>query len=188
MLKNTIHSYGKVARLLHWLCAIAVITALACIELKGYFPKGDPWRGNLQMAHIQAGIMVFWLVIPRFIWRTANRSPLITPSPAPLIMKVADLTHWVLYALMFCMPILGVAFIQGFGKPVDFFGWILPTMFSMTPETAKDVKDVHEFLGNTLLWLVILHVGAGLWHQRIIKDDTMSRMIGPIRNDDSSLL
>ena len=82
---------------------------------------------------------------------------------------------------MLAIPLLGIALMQGAGKQVVFLGGVLPTLFTMTPDSVKDIKEIHELLGNILLWLAIFHAAAAIWHHRIVKDDTMSRLVGPIR-------
>jgi hypothetical protein len=61
MLKNSQHSYGRLARAFHWLSALAVIAALAFIEFKDIAPKGSPLRDFLKSGHFQAGIIVLLL-------------------------------------------------------------------------------------------------------------------------------
>ncbi|KUM03381.1 cytochrome b [Chromobacterium subtsugae] len=181
MLRNSSQSYGRVARALHWLCALAVIAALVFIELKGNFPKGDPVRGGLSYAHIQAGLIVLLLVVPRLAWRLGNPPPGITPRPSPLMKLLAHAGHWALYALMLALPILGIAFIQARGGEVALFGLALPAMLAPDPAFGRQLKDAHELLGNVLLWLSILHAAAAVWHHRFVKDDTLTRLIGPLR-------
>lgn len=181
MLRNTSHSYGKVARALHWLCALAVIAALIFIELKGNFPKGDPVRSGLGYAHVQAGLIVLLLVLPRLAWRLGNPPPGISPAPSPLMKLLAHAGHWALYALMLGLPILGIAFIQAKGGEVALFGLGLPSFMPNSPELGKSLKELHELLGNVLLWLSILHAAAAAWHHFIVKDDTVTRLTGPMR-------
>lgn len=181
MLRNSELSYGRVARALHWLCALAVILALAFIELKGNFPKGSATRGNLSYAHIQAGLIVLLLVIPRLAWRLGNPPPAITPEPSALMKLLAHAGHWALYALMLALPILGIAFIQANGREVAFFGLALPTLMPNNPALGKELKEFHELLGNVLLWLSILHAAAAIWHHAVVKDNTVTRLVGPLR-------
>ncbi|MGC0150880.1 cytochrome b [Chromobacterium vaccinii] len=181
MLRNTPHSYGKIARALHWLCALAVIATLVFIELKGNFPKGDPVRGALSYAHIQAGLIILLLVLPRLAWRLGNPPPGISPSPSPLMTLLAHAGHWALYALMLALPILGIAFIQAKGGEVALFGLPLPTLLAVNPPQGKELKEIHELLGNALLWLSVLHAAAAAWHHFIVKDDTVTRLTGTMR-------
>jgi hypothetical protein len=55
--------------------------------------------------------------------------------------------------------------------------------FSLGKETAHNLKEIHEALGNLLLWLAIFHAAAAVWHHRFVKDDTLTRLTGPIRPD-----
>ncbi|OHX11404.1 cytochrome b [Chromobacterium sphagni] len=181
MLRNSSQSYGRIARALHWLCALAVIAALVFIEIKGNFPKGSAVRGGLSYAHIQAGLIVLLLALPRLGWRLGNPPPAITPRPGRAAALLAHAGHWALYGLMLALPILGIAFIQANGREVSFFGLTLPALLSPAPALGKQLKDVHELLGNVLLWLSILHAAAAVWHHRLLKDDTLTRLIGPLR-------
>jgi len=181
MLKNSQHSYGQPARALHWLSALAVIAALAFIELKDLFPRGTPLRDAMKFGHFQAGLIVLLLVLPRLLWRLGNRVPDITPTPPKRSQAIAKVTHWVLYALMLALPLLGIAIVQGSGHALALFGQPLPLLFTLDRATAHDLKEVHETLGNVLLWLAILHAAAAVWHHRFLKDNTLTRLIGPLR-------
>ncbi|PXX48805.1 cytochrome b [Aquitalea magnusonii] len=181
MLKNSQHSYGRLARAFHWLSALAVIAALAFIEFKDIAPKGSPLRDLLKSGHFQAGIIVLLLVLPRLLWRLANRVPDITPAPQPAAMLLAHAAHWLLYGLMLVLPLLGIAIVQGNGKDVVLLGSTLPVLFNVGKETAHNLKDIHEALGNLLLWLAIFHAAAAVWHHRFVKDDTLTRLTGPLR-------
>lgn len=75
MLKNSQHSYGQLTRALHWLSALAVIAALAFIEVKDFFPKGTALRDAMKFGHFQAGLIVLLVVLPRLLWRMNNRVP-----------------------------------------------------------------------------------------------------------------
>jgi superoxide oxidase len=181
MLKNSQHSYGRLARAFHWLGALAVIAALAFIEFKDIAPKGSPLRDFLKSGHFQAGVIVLLLVLPRLLWRLANRVPDITPAPQPMAMLLAHAAHWLLYGLMIALPLLGIAIVQGNGKDVVLLGSTLPVLFNVGKDTAHNLKEIHEALGNLLLWLAIFHAAAAVWHHRFVKDDTLTRLTGPLR-------
>lgn len=182
MLKNTEHSYGKLARAFHWLGALGVIAALVLIEFRGFTPKGTAIHDAMRYGHIQAGLIVLLLVLPRLLWRVSNREPVITPSPKSSAMLLAHLAHWVLYALMLLIPLLGLAMVQGAGKDVVFLGNTLPVFFTLGKDTAHQLKELHELLGNVIMWLAALHFAAAIWHHYFVRDDTLTRMIGPIRD------
>ena len=181
MLRNSPHSFGWPARWLHWLTAAAVIAALVFIETKDWFPRGSATRAGIFYAHVQAGLIAFLLVVPRLAWRLANRSPGITPPLSRRMQQLSDLTHWLMYALILCLPVLGLLSLQAKGTPPALFGLPLPLLTEPAPTLAHGLKDWHENLGNVLLWLAILHVLAAWWHHKILRDDTLTRLTGPWR-------
>ncbi|MEO6986351.1 MAG: cytochrome b [Paralcaligenes sp.] len=176
MIFNSHNKYGTPSRYFHGFCALFVIAALIFIEIKPYFPKNSDSRALMQYAHIQAGLFVLWLIVPRILWRSANSEPAIDPTPSRFIKALANLTHYLLYALMVMLPILGVLTWQSSNHAVDFFGITLPTFVSADTAVKTLVKSTHEFLGNVMLYLVILHVLAALWHHFVVKDTTFVRM------------
>ncbi len=178
MIFNSHNKYGTPSRIFHGFCALCVIAALIFIEIKPYFPKGSDGRALMQYAHIQAGLFVLWLVVPRILWRSANSQPDIDPVPGRFTKAIANLTHYMLYALMLVLPILGVLTWQAGNHAVDFFGVTLPTIVGSSTEVETIVKNTHEFLGNVMLYLVIVHILAALWHHFVVKDTTFVRMFG----------
>ena len=97
------------------------------------------------------------------------------------MQQLSDLTHWLMYALILCLPVLGLLSLQAKGTPPNLFGLPLPLLIEPAPTLAHDLKDWHENLGNVLLWLAILHVLAAWWHHKILRDDTLTRLTGPWR-------
>jgi cytochrome b561 len=87
--------------------------------------------------------------------------------------------HWLLYALLFVLPILGWinAFWRGF--PATVFGLFeLPKLVATRAPGLRWTGDVHGLLANYLmLTLVGLHVAAGLYHYFIRRDGVLQRML-----------
>jgi cytochrome b561 len=54
---------------------------------------------------------------------------------------------------------------------------VWPQLVTPKLETKKLVEGIHEFLGNSLYFLIGIHVLAGLWHHYIVKDGTLQRML-----------
>jgi cytochrome b561 len=48
-------------------------------------------------------------------------------------------------------------------------------------ETKKNVEEIHEFLGNSLYFLIAIHAAAGLWQHYVVKDDALRRMLNKIK-------
>ncbi|WP_174873025.1 cytochrome b [Vogesella oryzae] len=181
MLRNSQHSYGVLARAFHWLSAIAVLGALFCIEINDFFPRGSAERLQLLLWHIDAGLLTALLLVPRLLWRLGNRPPQITPAPQPLFQLLAHAGHWALYGLMLALPLFGVLAQQAAGKPVALFGVAVPALLAPMPEYRHLLREIHELLGNLMIAALALHVAAAVWHHRFLRDNTLTRLIGPLR-------
>jgi cytochrome b561 len=102
-------------------------------------------------------------------------------NPNPKIVTMAKAMHWLLYALLLISPIFGMLYFQYGGKELHFFGWVWPQLVTPNPEMKKTVEGIHEFLGNSLYFLIGIHALAGLWQHYVLKDDTLRRMLNKIK-------
>lgn len=172
-------SYDRVWRGLHWLMALAIVVLLALIEIKGELPKG-PIKSLMVDVHKQLGVAVFILVWWRLVWRWKHRIPPITPALSRSMAGVSHVAHVLLYAAMIVIPALGVLFKQARGDSVNFIGWTLPAILNdgSALQYAKTLKNLHENLGTALIWLIVLHAVAVLYHHWLRRDDTLRRMLG----------
>jgi len=177
---TTVLQRGKASlplRSLHWLMALAIACAWAFIYSKGFFAKGSPERGFLTSAHILAGLTVLALLLPRIVARRFSPLPAIEPNPPRWQEQLARAMHWLLYLGMLLIPVLGILFVQAGGKEVSFFGLTLPTFVGTDKTLSHSIKDVHETLGLAMLYLVIAHAGAAVWHHLFQRDNTLRRMM-----------
>jgi cytochrome b561 len=165
-------------RSLHWIIALLIISAWAFIYSKGLFDKGSAPRSAMEQAHMFVGLLIFVLMPLRLAARWLSPLPEITPAPPPWQMKLAKILHVLLYISMIALPILGVFFVQAGGNTVSPFGlFTLPTLIDTDKTLSRSVKEVHETLGLVLIYLVIAHAGAALFHHFIQRDNTLKRMM-----------
>ncbi|HNH24100.1 MAG TPA: cytochrome b/b6 domain-containing protein, partial [Accumulibacter sp.] len=52
-----------------------------------------------------------------------------------------------------------------------------PDLLAKDKELGKTLEEVHEWLANGLLLLVLAHIGAALKHHLFDRDDVLSRML-----------
>ena len=104
MLKNTLSSYGLIAKLFHWLIGIAIIGLLVIgFIMVSMLPSADKWQ--LYAMHKAIGVVVLFFVLLRLLWRFINVK-LELPADLPLWQKLASkITHYLLYIFMFLMPV-----------------------------------------------------------------------------------
>jgi len=168
--------YGKLSITLHWLMLALFIGVYGCIELKGLLPKGHPLKVMFLGFHALFGLGIFTLVWLRLLARLKPRPPIL-PQPPSWQIGVSHLMHAALYVLMIATPLLAWLMLAAAGKPVPYFGFVLPAPVTVDPALARQLKDWHELFGNAGYWLIGLHAAAGLFHHYWVGDNTLKRML-----------
>lgn len=163
-------------RTLHWLTVLAITFAWIFIYSKGLFAKGSPERVFLTGAHIFAGLTVLMLLPLRIVARRLWALPAIEPSPLLWQMQLARLVQTLLYAGMLSIPVLGVLLVQSSGKEITFLSLTLPTLIGTDKALSHTIKEIHEVLGVAMLYLVIAHAGAAVWHHLVRRDNALRRV------------
>lgn len=175
--KNTTIRYGSLSIGIHWLMLLLFIAVYGSIELRVLYEKGSDPREALKAWHFMLGLLVFALVWLRIAARLSGPTPNIQPAPDKVQQLSAKLLHLALYALMIGMPLTGWLVLSASGKVIPFFGLELPALIGENKDLAKQIKEVHEFVGTTGYYLLGLHVIAALYHHYINRDDTLTRML-----------
>ncbi|WP_026432510.1 cytochrome b [Paracidovorax oryzae] len=185
---NTATRFGALAKFFHWTSAAAFIGAYVVVYYVIWF-MDDTSDESLPVLNIHwvLGLIVGFLVLPRLLWRLLDVQPE-DPPGTPLEHILAHAAHWGLYGLLVAMPLTGYI---GTGAPTDFglftvtgfndtalFAWISRTFQVGWEAFEAPVDAVHHFLGKFVAWaVVLLHVGAALFHHRVRRDDVLTRML-----------
>ena len=174
-MKPASQHYTRTAIALHWLLAVAIV-ATFMLGLYMHELPISPSRLKLYNWHKWAGISILALSALRLLWRLAHRPPADVPMPA-WQRRAAHITHLVLYALFFAVPLSGWAYSSAAGFPVVVFGVVpLPDFVPVDKALADTLKGLHKLFTLSLGVLVILHVLAALKHQLIDRDGVLARM------------
>jgi len=172
--------YTAVAMLLHWVLAVAILTAFSV----GLYVEDLPFSPNklkLINWHKWAGVTILVLSLLRLVWRLTHRPPALPARIAqamPSWQRVAHHgTHHLMYLLFFAVPLLGWAYSSAKGYPIVWFGVLpLPDLVSPDPALADALKPLHALAAWGLIGLVALHVAAALKHQFVDRDGLLDRM------------
>jgi cytochrome b561 len=78
---------------------------------------------------------------------------------------------------MIGMPLAGWLILSSAGKPVPFFGLELPALIAENKDLSKQIKEIHETVGQLGYFLIGLHALAALFHHYILRDNTLYRML-----------
>lgn len=176
-LTNTTNRYGNLSIALHWLMFLLLAGGYACIELRELYPRGSDPRNALKAWHFTLGLTVFTLVWVRLALRLFQVTPAINP-PVPGWQRVLSKTvHFVLYAMMICMPVAGWLILSGEGKPIPFYGINLPALMAPNEVLAESIEEIHKTAGQVGYFLIGLHAVASLYHHYVMRDNTLRRML-----------
>ena len=122
------------------------------------------------------GIVVLVLLIARLFVRWRTQHPDWQSAGNRFFDWVGNLTHWGLYLLTFLMTITGIVLANQRGQLARTFGiGSTPTPGSFR-RGGFSLGMFHGGIWTLLLLLIILHVGASLYHQFILKDNLLGRM------------
>ena len=92
--------YTRVAIILHWLIAAAIIYNLASGLLRDQLPPG------FFALHISSGLTILILSVVRVVWKLTHKGPAFLPM-AGWERWLARITHFLLYAAMLLVPWTG---------------------------------------------------------------------------------
>ena len=167
--------YDNVTKALHWLVFLAVAAQYAVGEFMPHIGRKTQETG-LVAIHVWLGGIIVVLIAAAILWRLTHPVPQLPELPGWQRIA-ATLTHWSLYLLILVMVLLGWAAANFRGWTVPAFGVPLPGLASKGDSWAHTAGDIHTFLVNVLLALVILHAGAALYHWLFLRDRVMKRIL-----------
>ncbi|HEY4092631.1 MAG TPA: cytochrome b [Luteibacter sp.] len=172
-------SYTKVAIAMHWSIAILIFLNVFLGFLMETFPKSNPGHDQVLFYHASFGSLIFGLAVFRLFWRSTHKPPAL-PSHIPSWQQtIAHVLHWVLYTLMFVVPLTGYLHRMAGGHPVSFFGMgDLPVLIGKNEPLRLLTDTLHVTLVWVLCILVVGHIGAALKHRFIDRDRVIQRMLG----------
>ncbi|WP_319530093.1 cytochrome b/b6 domain-containing protein [uncultured Cohaesibacter sp.] len=162
--------YGRIARLLHWSSAVLIVVLIGS-GFGAAFSNEAASKMTALRVHLPVAFLVFVLTIIRLVWWRIDKKP--APiSGGPAWQRVAaDWTHRALYLALIVMLGSGIALSLMTSLPPALFGGAaMPDLSGLAPRIA------HGIAGLVLVALIILHLAASLYHQFIVRDETLARM------------
>lgn len=170
--------YTILARLLHWVTALAILV----IGMLGFWlawapPPDEAFKLRLYNLHESLGVTLFLLTLLRLAWRWRHPPPPIHPPLPPWMHRAAAANHAALYALLLAMPPVGLMATNAWGFPLKAFGLVpVPSPVGPDQALAPLLTALHGWMALALLLLLLAHIGAATWHALVRRDDTLRRM------------
>jgi cytochrome b561 len=140
-------AYTATAIVLHWVLAVAIITAFV-VGLQFDDMPFSPAKIKLINWHKWAGVTILALSVLRLAWRLTHRPPAL---PARIEQGMPGWqraayhgVHYLMYLLFFAVPLLGWAYSSAKGFPIVWFGVLpLPDLVAPNPALADMLKPLH---------------------------------------------
>ena len=167
--------YDGVAQSFHWLVVLAVVLQYAT----KWLPAGAPLsERQLNAWHLAIGPTILLLMLLRLAWRLTHHTPA-PPSDLPRSLQLVSRgTHWLFYAILIVLPVLGWVAASGYGAPVTLLRLVpLPALIAPDKGLAESVGSVHGVLAWALLAVIALHVSGALFHALVKRDGVVGRML-----------
>ncbi|MDR3498031.1 MAG: cytochrome b [Parvibaculum sp.] len=167
-------SYSGVAKAFHWIIVVLIAAMLYGAWTIDSVPKPD--RLAVMQKHAGIGIIILILMASRLAWRLRHPAPAL-PSGMPRWQEIASkATHHGLYFLVILQPLLGLALTttSKFNlKPFGLFGLQIAQNDTIH-HTAEVLHGLNAYL---IAALIVLHIGAALYHHFILRDNVLKRML-----------
>ncbi len=152
--------YSGLQIALHWLIAVLILVnwflGEGAEEVMERIEEGATDPGFAP--HIPIGLLILVLVVLRIGLKVVRGGPMPPGAPGSLAVKAALAGHAALYLMMLAVPLGGaMVFFAGFDQ----------------------LGGLHGLAANLLMLLALGHAVAALYHQYVVKDRLLLRMMRP---------
>jgi len=176
-MNNPTGMFALPARILHWLMAAMILAMLFIgVGMVASVSERHEW---LLRIHKPLGIAILLLAVVRLAVRLRHPPPPL-PADLPMLQKLAaHASHWLLYALMIAMPLVGWAMLSAGGYPVMLGASLrLPAILPASATAFAILRHLHGWLALLLFLTFLAHLGAALYHGLIRRDGVLASMVG----------
>jgi len=166
--------FTALSRVLHWTMA-AMILAMLLIGI-GMVSSLSAYH-RLVSIHRPLGVAILILVAIRLVNRLLNPPPPLPDHMPPWQRFVAKASHFVLYALMFALPLVGWGMLSAADYPIVLYGSLrLPPILPHNVMLYAVLRMTHTYLAFLLFATFLGHLGAALLHALIYRDGVFTSM------------
>ncbi len=153
-------AYSRLQIALHWVIAILfAANYIVSDDMKDALravARGAAPEGIGAAVHVWGGVLILALTLVRIAVRVARGAPELPDKTPPLVAAAAKWGHLALYVLLLALTGSGIA---------AWFGGI------------DEAGEAHEVIVNLTLLVILAHAGAALYHQYVLKDGLLTRML-----------
>lgn len=170
--------YTSTAKIFHWVVVLFVAGQFAVAWTMPEIHRGVAPVGLIG-AHLSLGLLILLTAVARLAWRATHPVPPPPERLAPSLKLLSRMTHYLLYAILIVLPLLGWANASARGWPIDLFGFVpMPQLVPAGSALGMTLGEVHKVVATVFLATIALHVSGALYHRFILRDQTLQRMTG----------
>jgi cytochrome b561 len=166
--------FAWTSRVLHWLMAVLLVAMLfigvsMVASLEGY--------ARLVAIHRPLGIAILVLAAARVVNRRLRPLPPFLATMSPAERRIASASEYLLYTLMFALPLVGWGMLSAARTPIVLWGAAhLPPILPHSPPLFAALRTLHAVLAYLLFFTFMAHLGAVLFHTVVLRDGLLFRM------------
>jgi cytochrome b561 len=174
--ETTVKRYHPALVSLHWIVAILIFATVLFAGEEGEGGRAVSIGGFPPIGiHMILGITTLVLLTIRLLVRWFTKHPDWASTGTPFLDLVGKLTHFGLYFFTFSITITGIVMATQRGLLARVLG-IGTAAARSSGRGGFSLGAFHGLSWSLLFLLVLLHVGAALYHQLFKKDNLLGRM------------
>jgi len=120
MSKST--GYTPTAKTLHWLIVALLVAQFVFAWTMPHIGRNTPVTTLISL-HFSFGVAILVVVFVRLLWRATHAEPTPLDGVPPWQVQSAWVLYWLLYPMLFGIPVLGWVNASWRGMPIGMFGW-----------------------------------------------------------------
>ena len=171
---NNKTKYGLLSKLFHWLTAAGLIVQIPL----GFYLVDldfDQSRVDIENYHILFGLIIFYAILIRLIFKVLTPIPDFKGSAFPGQKFIAKLNHILLYLTLLTVTISGILKKLFNGESLVVFFKKINLTYNY--ELSEQFYSIHILANYALIGLITLHILAVLFHKFLLRENILKRIL-----------
>ena len=171
---NNRSKYGLLSKLFHWLTAAGLIVQIPL----GFYLVDldfDQTRVDIENYHILFGLIIFYAILIRLIFKVLTPIPDFKGSAFPGQKFIAKLNHILLYLTLLTVTISGILKKLFNGESLVVFFKKINLTYNY--ELSEQFYSIHILANYALIGLITLHILAALFHKFFLRENILKRIL-----------